>query len=299
MIRSFSQILKCAKEKELAVVAIAGADSELAIEVSALAEMDGIARSILVGDERNIRQELERAKNTPKDFEILPSANPSDDAVKLCLGGSANFVIKGNVKSSDILHSALVAKSREAGKDYFLSHIAIIENPKSLSGHKLLMVTDGGLNILPDLSEKKRILENAIMLAHGLEIARPKVILAAGMEDTGQDIPAISDARKIVKEHRAGKWQDAIIDGPFGVDVGLDVDSARVKRINTDVAGDADIILCPNLESCNIAVKMVLYYTGTFMLGIVVGGPAPILLVSRSAPPEANILSIALAKLIT
>ncbi len=299
MIRSFSQLLELAKAEEPSVVAIAGGEGEHAIEISALLESEGIARSILVGDEARIKAELEVARVKPKDAEIFPSNSPSVDAVRLCLEGRAQFALKGNVKSSEILHSAIHV-TQEAGRgDCFLSHIAIIENGKALSGSKLLMVTDGGLNVLPDLDAKKKILENAIWLAHRIGIERPKVILAAGMEDTGQDIPAIAYSREIVQEHQAGRWQDAIIDGPFGVDVGLDADSAKAKGIKTPIAGDVDIIVCPNIESCNIAVKMVLYYTGTFMLGIVVGGIAPILLVSRSAPAEANLLSTALAKVVT
>lgn len=298
MIRSFSEILERAKSEEPSVVAIAGGDSAHAIEIAILTENEGIAHPILVGDEGKIRDKLRMAALPSSRIRVLSSSSPSDDAMRLCLEGKANFVVKGNVKSSEILHSALtVCEPKEEGR--FLSHIAIIENPKSLSGHKLLLVTDGGLNVLPSLSEKKRIMENAIWLAHRLGIEKPKVILAAGMEDTGQEIPAIADAREIVKEHRQGRWSDAIIDGPFGVDVGLDAESARIKGIDTPIAGDVDIILCPNLESCNIAVKMVLYYTGSFMLGIVVGGVAPILLVSRSAPVQANLLSIALAKVVT
>ena len=293
MIKSFSELLSTAKAEAPSVVAIAGGDNETAIQVAELAESEGIAECILVGDEAKVKSILSSSRRVLKKIEIVPSASPSDDAISLCLQGKADFVMKGSVKTNEILHSALRAVE---GKEYFLSHIAIIENPRA---GKLLLVTDGGLNVLPDLEAKKKIMENGIWLAHQLGIEKPKVILAAGMEDTGQDIPAIVDAREIVKEHRAGKWQDAIIDGPFGVDVGLDVNSARAKGIKTPIAGDVDIIVCPNLESCNIAVKMVLYCKDTFMLGIVVGGIAPILLVSRSAPPIAELLSVALAKVVT
>ncbi len=299
MIRSFSDLLAHAKTKKFTRVAIAGGDSASAIEVSCLAEKEGIAEAILVGNEEKINQAMRDAEHKPSKIEVYPSENPSDDAIKLCLAGKADFVMKGTVKTNEILHSALNLAEKPLEQGYFLSHIAIIENPRARSGPKLLLVTDGGLNLLPNVEEKKRIMENAIKVAHSLGVAKPKVILAAGMEDTGQDIPAIADAREIVREHRQGKWQDAIIDGPFGVDVGLDAESARIKKIDTPIAGDVDIIVTPNLESCNIAVKMVLYYTRTFMLGIVVGAPAPILLVSRSAPPMANLLSVALATIVS
>jgi len=224
------------------------------------------------------------------------------EAIRVCLSGRAQFVVKGAVKTDQLLHAVLRTEEDEIKRQgYFLSHIAFLENPragKPSTAGKLLAVTDGGMNVAPDMDGKMRIMENAIRVMQRLGVKGPKVLLAAGIEDTGQDISAIADAREIVKRHRNGEWEDAIIDGPYGVDIGLDAEAAKVKGIDTPIAGDADIVVCPNLESCNIAVKMVLYYTKRFMLGVVVGGAVPVVLVSRAAPPEANLYSVALAKLL-
>ncbi len=298
MITSFAELKKAARSGDPAVIAIAGGDSGGAVEFAHLAEHEGIANCVFVGDPASIEDTLAQAKERPERARIhpAPAADIAAEAVRLCLSGGASFVMKGNVKSNELLKAVLhTGEEKIKGHGYFLSHTAVIENPRA---GKLLQVTDGGMNVLPSLKEKIKIMQNAVVVAHRLGIERPKVILAAGMEDTGQDIPAIADARKIVQRHRDGEWPDAVIDGPFGVDLGLDPEASKVKDIDTPIAGDADIVVVPNLESCNIAVKMVLYYTKTFMLGLVVGGVAPVLLVSRAAPPEANLLSAALAKLV-
>ncbi len=298
MIKSFAELKEAACCGEPAVIAIAGGDSAGAVEFAHLAEREGLASCVFVGDPTAIEKTLARAEHKPERTTIhsAPTGEVAAEAVRLCLSGGASFVMKGNVKSDQLLRAVLHTEEEEIkGHGYFLSHTAVIENPRA---GKLLQVTDGGLNVLPDLEGKIRIMQNAIAVAHSIGIEKPRVILAAGMEDTGQDIPAIVDAREIVRRHREGEWPDAIIDGPFGVDLGLDPEAAKVKKIDTPIAGDADIVLVPNLESCNIAVKMVLYYTNAFMLGLVVGGVAPVLLVSRAAPPEANFLSAALAKMV-
>lgn len=296
-IRRFSQLLEVAQGRGPVTLAVAGGESAIAIATAYLAERAGLARAILVGDAGRIEAALAVTKERPRKAEIHPAEEDvAAEAVRICLSGQAQFVMKGAVKSDELLHAVLRTEEDEIKRQgYFLSHIAIIENPKA---GKLLAVTDGGMNVAPDLDVKVRIMENAIQVMRRLGIRQPKVLLAAGMEDTGQDIPAIVDAREIVKRHRAGEWEYANIDGPFGVDLGLDPDAAEVKGIDTPVAGDADIILVPNLESCNIAVKMVLYYTEAFMLGAVVGGAVPVVLVSRAAPPQANLHSVALAKLL-
>jgi len=298
MIRSFAELREAARRGGAAGIAIAGGDTPGAVEFAFLAERENIASSIFVGERAAIEEAVAQAAQRPQNLRLhtCPADEAAAEAVKLCLAGEASFVMKGKVKTNELLRAALRTEEEEIREHgYFLSHTAVIENPRA---GKLLQVTDGGMNVLPSLEEKILIMRNAVAVAHRLGIVKPKVILAAGMEDTGQDIPAIADAREIVRRHHAGEWPDAAIDGPFGVDIGLDAEAARAKGIDTPVAGDVDIVVVPNLESCNIAVKMVLYYTRSFMLGLVVGGAVPILLVSRGAPAEANLLSAALAKLV-
>jgi len=299
LIKSFADLRNYGRKAANAVVAIAGGDSAGGVEFAALAEAEGVAECIFVGDETAVKKTLEAAQHRPAKLRIHPAGadDAAAEAVRLCLAGEASFVMKGNVKTNTLLKAVLHTEEKEIKEGgYFLSHTAVIENPR---GGKLLQVTDGGMNVAPGVEEKIRIMENALCVAREMGIRRPKVLFAAGMEDTGQDIPAIVDAREIVRRHRAGEWPNAVVDGPFGVDVGLDPRAAVVKKLDTEIRGDADIIVVPNLEAGNIAVKMVLHYMNAYMLGLIIGGVVPVLLVSRGAPPEANLLSALLAQLIS
>lgn len=297
MIRTFDELHQAVKKGTLAVVAIVGGDNDDSVEFAWMAEKEGLARCVFVGDETAIGAVF--AKHGKPETATVMQASEDESAVvavRLCIEGKAHFVLKGKVKTNQILSAVLKAGREEIkGRGMYLSHITVFENPRM---NKLLILTDGGMTVLPNLQQKIWIMENAIKVAHSIGVAKPKVILAAAMEDTGQEFPAIVDAREIVRRHKAGEWPDAIIDGPFGVDVGLEPNSAKEKKIDTPIAGDADIVVVPNIEAGNIALKMVLYYQEAIMLGLVVGGIAPILVVSRAHPPRSKLLSAALAKVL-
>jgi len=296
VIRTFDELHKAVKKGTPAVVAVVGGDNVDSVEFALLAEKDGVARCIFVGDEPAIGAVFATA-GKPKTATVVQASDDDSAAVavRLCTEGKAHFILKGKVKTNQILSAVLKAGREEIkGRGMYLSHITVFENPRM---NKLLILTDGGMSVLPNLQQKISIMQNAIKVSQSLGVAKPKVILAAAMEDTGQEFPAIVDAREIVRRHKAGEWPDAIIDGPFGVDVGLEPTAAKEKKIDTPIAGDADIIVVPNIEAGNIALKMVLYYQEAMMLGLVVGGIAPILLVSRAHPPRSKLLSAALAKI--
>lgn len=299
MIRNFDELHEAVKAGTPMRIAIVGGDNDDCVEFAHMANNEKLATCIFVGDEAAIEKAF-AAHGRPEGADIhncpADEVEASAEAVRLCNEGKAHFILKGKIKTNTLLKAVLqVIHDEVKNGDRRLSHITVLENPRM---NKLLILTDAGMNVAPGINEKIQIMQNAIKVAHSLGIEKPKVIFAAGMEDTGQDFPAIVDAREIVKRHKAGEWQDAIIDGPFGVDVGLEPDAAKEKKIDTPVAGDADIIMVPTLEAGNISIKMVLYYQKSIMLGVVVGGAAPILLVSRAHPPRAKLMSAALAKII-
>jgi phosphate butyryltransferase len=296
VIRTFDELYQAVKKGTPAVIAVVGGDNDDSVEFALLAEREGLARCVFVGDETAIGAVFAQ-HGKPETATILHATDDESAAaaVRLCTEGKAHFVLKGKVKTNQLL-SAVLKAGREEIKDrgMYLSHVTVVENPRM---KKLLIISDGGMSVLPNLQQKIWIMQNAIKVAHSLGVAKPKVILAAAMEDTGQEFPAIADAREIVKRHKAGEWPDAIIDGPFGVDVGLEPNAAKEKKIDTPIAGDVDIIIVPNIEAGNVGLKLVLYYQEAMMLGLVVGGVAPILLVSRAHPPRSKLLSAALAKI--
>jgi phosphotransacetylase len=118
------------------------------------------------------------------------------------------------------------------------------------------------------------------------------------MEDKGQDFPAIAEAREIVRRHKAGEWPEAIIDGPFGVDIAIYNEAAVLKGIQTPIAGLADVIVTPSLESCNIGAKLMIGFTGRAWAGVVVGGRVPMVVGSRADDAQARLCSIAMAQLV-
>ena len=295
MIRTFEGVLIAARDLPESRIAVAGADDAAVIEAIRLAEEEGLSRALLFGDAEKIRAEMSRCQAAPAHAEIIQSEDSCASAVDAVSGGMADCVLKGNVATNAILKAVLKRDAGEAGVRKLISHVAIIENPPQ---NRLLICTDGGMVIDPDAGEKAAILDNALVVAHAIGVERPKVGLPALMEDKGQDIKSLNDARELMAMHKGGRWEGIQMDGPFGVDVFLDREAAEHKRIKSALAGEVDILLFPNTDACNLAVKMVLYYCSKDMIGLVVGGLTPVILVSRAHSPRAKLISIALAKLV-
>jgi phosphate butyryltransferase len=201
-------------------------------------------------------------------------------------------LVKGGCDSARLLRGVLEGLPKEERP--FLSHVAMIENP---FGGRLLALSDGGLNVDPDCEKKIRILENGARLLRALGHARPRVLLAAGMEDKGQAAPAVADAREILRRHRAGEWPHLLIDGPYGLDVAFSAEAALAKGIKSPLSGRADLVLCPDLESCNFAVKMAALYGQGRWAGVVVGGACAVVIGSRADDAPSRLASLALASI--
>ena len=254
----------------------------------------GFRGFVLVGNEAKIRAQLAEAGVDPATLTIIDSEQPVRDALAQVQARPGSVLVKGACDTVDLLRAVLGSLPHEQRP--FLSHVAVIED--AISG-RLMGITDGGLNLDPDLATKQGMLTNAIAMFRALGVRRPHVMFAAGMEDKGQSVPAITDAREIVKLHRAGAWPDAVVDGPYGMDIALSATNAMRKGIKSPVAGRADIVITPDLESCNISVKLAVIYTGRPWGGLVVGGPYPVVLGSRADDVHNRVCSIALARLVS
>lgn len=273
---------------------IAGADHPEVAETVAYCLGHGFSGFVLVGNRQQIEHELTDAKVDISSVEIIDSTDSVSDAIQAVQARPGSVLVKGQCDSAALLRGVLATLPH--GEKPFLSHCAVFED--AISG-RLIGITDGGLNVAPDLQGKQEILSNAIAMFQALGVRRPHAMLAAGMEDKGQDLPAISDAREIVRLHHAGKWPEAVVDGPFGMEVALSSQAAMRKGIHSPVAGRADIIVTPNLESCNFSVKLAVIYTGQPWGGLILGGPFPVVLGSRADDVHNRVCSIALARLVT
>jgi phosphotransacetylase len=214
-------------------------------------------------------------------------------AVELVRLGRAEALMKGSLHTDELM--AEVVK-RETGlrSDRRVSHVFIMDVP---TYHKPLLITDAAVNIFPTLDDKRDIVQNAVDLAHALGIERPKVAILSAVETVTAKIPSTVEAAALCKMADRGQITGALLDGPLAFDNAISTEAARVKRITSPVAGDADILVVPDLEAGNMLAKNLTFLTRADAAGIVLGARAPIILTSRADNERTRMASCAVAAL--
>lgn len=279
-------------------VAVVDAAQGLVIETLREAHELGIAEPLLVGDPEAIREIAGEVGWTLDEAWLVPA--PSDTAAAttaaaLVREGKADAVMKGNVHT-DVLMRALLDKERGLrvpGRR--VSHVFLGDLPRY---PKLLGITDAAINIAPDLEAKAQILGNAVELFHLLGIARPKVAILSAVETVDPAIPSTIDAAALTLMARRGQIAGAVVDGPLAFDNAISAEAAAEKGIVSEVAGEADIVLVPDLVSGNILAKNLELLAGAVAAGLVMGLAAPVVLSSRADPPASRLAGLALACLV-
>ncbi|AKL96938.1 phosphate butyryltransferase Ptb [Clostridium aceticum] len=298
MIKSFDDVMKIAKERGPKIISVACAqDPEVLIAVNQ-AKKEGIADSILVGDKEEIKKIAIEEKIDLSQFEMIDIKDvteASKKAVQLVSTGKADMVMKGLVDTSIILSATLDAEvGLRTGN--VLSHVAIFD----VKGYdRLFLVTDAAMNISPDLKVKKQIIENAVQVAHALDITEPKVAVICAKEKPTPKMPDTMDAVALQEMNQKGEIKGCIVGGPFGLDNAVSIEAAKIKGIHHPVAGYADILLAPDIEAGNVLYKSLVFLAGAKNAGVIVGAKAPVILTSRADSHEAKIYSIALGVLCT
>jgi phosphotransacetylase len=214
-------------------------------------------------------------------------------AVELVRTGQAELLMKGSLHTDELL-GAVVAKETGLRTGRRLSHVFIMDVP---TYHKVLVVTDAAINIAPTLEEKVDIVQNAIDLAVSLGVARPKVAILGAVETVTSKMPATIDAAALCKMAERGQITGGILDGPLAFDNAISRDAARIKGITSEVAGDPDILLAPDLESGNILAKQLTFLANADSAGLVLGARVPIILTSRADSVRSRIASCGVAML--
>jgi len=282
-------------------IAVAAAQEASVLEAVVDAWKSGIAEPILVGDPELIekaRQEANGGKGLDLSaFQIVPVKElyaSAAKAVELVRNGEAAFLMKGIIDTSLLLKAALNKETGiNAGR--LASHVAVMEVP---TYHKLFVVTDAALNIAPDLPALIDIIASAVKVSNALGVATPKVAMLAAVEKVNPDkMPCTVTASILTQMNRRGQIKGCIIDGPLALDNAISAESARIKKIVSDVAGDADILVAPDIEAGNILYKCLLDLAQAKGAGIVMGAAKPIVLTSRADTAETKLASIALAAL--
>ncbi|KRQ87174.1 Phosphate acetyltransferase [Caloramator mitchellensis] len=297
MIKNFDEVLERVRSFSTKKIAVAVAQDEPVLEAVFEAKKMGIADAVLIGDREKIL-ECEKILDIPEDmFEIIDekdNTKASIKAVELVSSKKAHMLMKGLVDTATFLRAVLdKEKGLRTGK--VLSHVAVFEIPAL---NKMLLVTDAAMNIAPDLMTKKQILENAVSVAKAIGFEMPKVAVVAAVEVVNPDMQPTIDAAVLSKMNDRGQIKGCIVDGPLAIDNALSEEAAKHKGIKSPVAGHADIILVPNIETGNVMYKTLTYTSNAKNGGILSGAAAPVILTSRADSNESKLYSIALASLV-
>jgi len=296
MYQNFADIRAKAQAIGNGKVAVAAANDSSVLGAVIEARKTGIANSILVGSRTAIEKILADLGETEIDkYEIIDEPNDAKAAqiaVKLVREGQANVLLKGQLKTALLLKAALDA---ETGlRSGSLLSDCLVFHTEQNGAEKLCMLTDGGVNLYPELDKKAEIVKNAIRLAHALDIEKPRVALLAAVEVVNPKMPETLDAAIIAKMADRGQIRGAFVDGPLALDNAVSLEAAKAKKIESQVAGQADVLVVPNIAAGNIFGKSLTYQANLEKGHLIMGAAAPIIITSRTDVQQPKVNSIAL-----
>lgn len=293
-LKSLNTFIEIAKQKPMKSIAVAAAEDEPVLLAIKDALSEGIISPILIGDKIKIQKIANEINFDISNIEIIDEIDPAKSAVKAvqCVKDNrAQILMKGLVGTADFLR-AILHKENGLRKGALLSHIGFFE---SQFYHKLLGLTDAAQNLAPDLNEKISILQNSIELFHRLGVSNPKVALIAAIEGVNPKMPVTLDAAAITMMNKRKQIKGCTIDGPLAFDNAVSKEAAEHKGIESEVAGDADLIFAPNIEVANALYKSFTYLGGATVAAVILGATVPIVLTSRADSDRSKLMSIALA----
>lgn len=256
----------------------------------------GIIIPVLVGPEHKIRTLAKETNTDIGGFELVatPHSNAAaETAVALALEGKVEALMKGKLSTEELMQQ-VVDRQKGLRTGRRMSHVFVVNVPRY---PKPLFLTDAGINIKPTLMEKKDIVQNAIDLFHALDLGTPKVAILSAVEYVTEKIPSTLDATALCKMAERGQITGGILDGPLAFDNAVSKEAATIKGLHSEVAGNADILVVPDIESGNMLYKQLRYFSGAQGAGMVLGAKVPIVLTSRAGDAESRVTSCALALL--
>lgn len=257
----------------------------------------GLIVPILVGPKLKIEETARSAQLDLSPYEIVDTPNSvasANQAVALIREGRAEVLMKGSLHTDELM-SAIVSREGGLRTGRRISHVFVMDVP---TYHKVLIVTDAAINIAPTLEDKVDIVQNAIDLAISLGLEKPKVAILAAVETVNSKMPATLDAAALCKMAERGQITGGLLDGPLAFDNAISKTAAETKGIKSQVAGDPDILLAPDLEAGNILAKQLSFLANADSAGLVLGARVPVILTSRADSVRSRIASCAVAKLV-
>lgn len=297
LINNLEDLLEFQNNEVMKLAVVACQDEEVLAAVVESSKL-GIAEPILIGDKEKTIAIANGMGLDISSYKIVDEKDLSlaaEIGVKMVSNGEANFIMKGLVDTGTLLRAVL---NKEWGlrTESLLSHVMVYQIP---SYSKLIYLTDGGMNLEPNVNDKVKIIENAVVVAKALGKDEVNVACLAAKEKVDPKMIATVDADRLKTIYEEGKFSEGIIvDGPMALDLAVSLSSAEIKGYKSIVAGNADILLVPNIEMGNGIGKSITYFAGGKSAGIVMGAKSPIVLVSRADDHETKLYSIALGSVI-
>ncbi len=296
-LNSLDAVIQAAKTGASGVVAVAAAHDTAVIEAVTAAKKEGIVTPILVGHAEQIEKMLADVGEVPADYRIVSADSDVDcakTAVQLVTEGQADFLMKGLLGTADLMR-AVLSKEANLRTDSLLSHVMLFETP---GYHKMILMSDGGMNTFPDFDKKVQILDNAAGVLHKLGYERIHAACVCGAETVNPKIQSTVDAYELSRMTEMWKKYNMDVIGPVSVDLALSREACEHKHFTAPGAGDADLLLVTNYEMGNAIYKTALCLTGCRAAGLIIGARVPIILVSRSDSADSKLASIALGAVI-
>lgn len=300
-INNFDQLLEQAQQiseqsKRPVRVAIAAADDRAALEAIQDAKKMRLADGLLIGNRNQIMKALDELNIGHDEFEIIDADEESvicRRTVQAIHNGEAELILKGKVKTATLLKAVMDAEhGLRTGR--LISDAFLFEWPERQDPNKLMIITDGGFNLAPDLNQKIQILENAVQVMHALGHPNPRVAVVSAVETVNPALQSTVDAAILAKMNERGQIKGCIVDGPLALDNAISPEAAQQKGIQSPVAGKADILLFPNIESANLTAKGTTYFAKLRLAHATMGARAPVLIPSRADTSDAKLLTLAL-----
>lgn len=294
MLKNFDDLKnKVLQIKKKKVIALACAADGASLEALRDAERELGVDYLLIGDTSAIAEAASKADfkiDAEKIIQADDEISAAEIAVNLVREGKADILMKGKMQTSSLL-KAVVDKERGIRMGGLMSHMAVLECP---AYHKLIYITDGGMVTQPDLDQKRAILQNSVDFLRQMGYAAPKAAILAAVEAVNPKMQETVDADALAQANKSGEIADCIVEGPLSFDLAISAESAKTKGVESQVAGDADVFLLPDIAAGNIMSKALIYLAGAKMAGCILGAKAPIIVVSRGAGAEEKMLSILL-----
>ena len=297
--KKFEELLALVDTKaDKKTVALVRAEDDHALEAVAEVVKKGLIDAVLVGNREAIKKTAEKIGFSVTDDQIVDAEDPESAAaegVKLIREGRADFLMKGKLETSQMLRP-VVNKQTGLNKGGVMSHVSLTEVP---AYHKMVLTTDGGMLPYPTLEQKKHIIENAVYVMNRLGYEEPKVCVLAASETPNPKMPESMEAAALKEMNQKGEIENCIVEGPISFDLAMVKEKAEIKGYESPCAGDADILIVPNIHAGNILGKCLIEMANSKMAGLIVGAQCPIVLTSRGASSEEKVNSLMLACIVS